>query len=439
MKELREVSLVDQIEVTPVVTTDRRWLCGRENVPESVEEYYLMFPESKSDPRRNSYGSVTAPVPPFSRGGGLIPVLLKMDNGQLACLTRTGAPHVGTGSEISISFSTDRGASWSDYRLIARGEADDQLDYRDHSLGQAHDGALVVVYGILFGEAEKSRQDDSDPRASREEHLEVVRSTDGGASWSKPSLIDMPGPGIFVRPHGQMVRLPDGTLVFMARGHQSDEIHEANPSAHERVNYLYRSSDGGFTWEKPTEIRSGWSETGFLPLTEDRWVAFVRHNHQANQIAYSNDGGKTWPRWEPGALSEGTPPVHLSHLPDPSRRAPGDARIGHWRMVNGKPQKPSPGSIVRLPNGIVLITYGYRSYPFGVRAIVSRDGGDHFDLQTEYVISDSAFSWDCGYPSTVCYDDGLVVTTAYSLLELGHEDWGTCCLSYRYSQDLFVK
>lgn len=424
----REVSLVDRIETAPVVITGRRWLCGREEVAQSVEDYFLMYPECRSDPRRASYGSVTDPVPPFSRGGGLIPVLLKMDDGRLACLTRTGAPHIGTGSEVSISFSSDRGVSWSDYRLVARGEPDDDLDYRDHSLGQAADGALVAVYGILFGGVETSREDDSDPRARREKHMEVVRSTDGGATWSEPRPIDMPRPGVFVRPHGQMVRLADGTLVFMARGHQSEEIHEADPSAHERVNFLYRSQDGGRTWERPTEIRSGFSETGFLPLTGDRWVAYVRHNDEPNRIAYSGDGGRTWTRWEPGSLSAGTPPARLRSL----------RGVGHWRMVNGKPQKPSPGSVVRLANGMVLITYGYRAYPFGVRAIVSRDGGDRFDLQTEYVIADSAFSWDCGYPSTVCYDDGLVVTAAYSLLDLDHENWGTCCLAYRYSQDLFT-
>lgn len=425
----REVSLVDRIEAAPVVTTGRRWLCGKEDVAQSVEDYFLMYPECRSDPRRASYGSVTDPVPPFSRGGGLIPVLLKMDDDRLACLTRTGAPHIGTGSEISISFSSDRGVSWSDYRLVAHGEPDDDLDYRDHSLGQAADGALVAVYGILFGGVETSREDDPDPRARRERHMEVVRSTDGGATWSEPRTIDMPRPGVFVRPHGQMVRLADGTLVFMARGHQSDEIHEADPSAHERVNFLYRSQDGGRTWERPTEIRSGFSETGFLPLTDDRWVAYVRHNDEPNRIAYSGDGGGTWTRWEPGSLSAGTPPARLRSL----------RGVGHWRMVNGKPQKPSPGSVVRLANGMVLITYGYRAYPFGVRAIVSRDGGERFDLQTEYVIADSAFSWDCGYPSTVCYDDGLVVTAAYSLLDLEHENWGTCCLAYRYSQDLFAE
>ena len=369
---------------------------------------------------------MTDPVPPFSRGGGLIPVLLLMDNGDLACLMRTGAPHIGTGSEVSIAFSRDRGVSWSDYRVVARGAADDNLDYRDHSIGQAADGALVVVYGLLFGEQERSREDDPDPRAGRMTHIEVVRSADGGRTWSQPGLIDMPGPGIYVRPHGQMRRLADGTLVFMARGHLSDETYERDAGAPGRVNYLYRSADGGRTWQPPSPIRRGWSETGFLPLDGEHWVAYVRHNEQPNQIAHSYDGGLGWTRWEPASTAvPGTEPEAIPHM-------------GNWRMVNGRPQKPSPGSIARLPNGLVPITYGYRAYPFGVRAIVSRDGGESFETDHEYVLSDLAFSWDCGYPSTVCYDDGLVVTTAYSLMDLNHEEWGTCCLAYRYSQDLLA-
>ena len=79
-----------------------------------------------------------------------------------------------------------------------------------------------------------------------------------------------------------------------------------------------------------------------------------------------------------------------------------------------------------------------RADPFGVRVIVSRDGGETFDVGHEYVLSHAAFSWDWGYPSTVCCDDGLLVTAAYSLLDLNHEERGTCCLTYRYSQDLFV-
>ena len=33
-----------------------------------------------------------------------------------------------------------------------------------------------------------------------------------------------------------------------------------------------------------------------------------------------------------------------------------------------------------------------------------------FDANREYIISDTAFHLDCGYPSTVCFEDGNIVT-----------------------------
>ena len=106
-------------------------------------------------------------------------------------------------------------------------------------------------------------------------------------------------------------------------------------------------------------------------------------------------------------------------------------------MVNGHLQKPSPGSVAPLSNGKVIITYGYRAYPFGVRAIVSHDGGNTFDIEREYILSDTGYCWDCGYPSTICYEDGTIVTVAYSIMDMEHPDWGTCCMAYLYHQDLF--
>ena len=45
---------------------------------------------------------------------------------------------------------------------------------------------------------------------------------------------------------------------------------------------------------------------------------------------------------------------------------------------------------------------------------------------------------DCGYPSTVCLADGTIVTLAYTVFDLDHPDWGTCCIAYRYPQELLT-
>ena len=217
----------------------------------------------------------------------------------------------------------------------------------------------------------------------------------------------------------QMRQVSNGALVFNTRGYYTKEAYDENPELPERMSYLYWSFDNGKTWKKSTLVKSGGSETGFLSLDEKHWLAYVRFNDQPNQFAHSFDGGKTWPHWEtPHWDSRGFTRQHCG-MPNGS---------AHYIRIS-QTQGASPGSII-------LITYGYTAYPF--RAVVSHDGGNTFDINREYIISDTAYHSDCGYPSTVCFEDGTIVTTAYTLMDVAHKEWGTSCIAYRYSQSLFV-
>ena len=425
---LKELSIINKLATWPVLTTGARWPSLRED--KGPEPYFTMFPEVRDDPDRNDFGSVTEYPPPFARGGGLFPVLALLDDGRLCCAFRTGATHRLCPSEISLSFSADRGTSWSDYRVAVRGDADREIDVRNPTLGKSADGHLVLGYGIVEGFAPND--------VGVEEHkrwMEMIRSDDDGNTWSEPVKVPAPA-GTTLSPHGQMRTLADGTLVFNARGSHELRKYAEDPGLPVRISYLYRSHDGGLTWDEPTAIGDGASETGFVALDDTHgagahWVGYVRHNERPNRIAHSYDAGKTWERWDDSVPQGSVPGEGAGHA------TPEILGQGNWRIVNGRVQKPSPGSPVVLPDGRVLITYGYRAYPFGVRAIVSRDGGNAFDIEREYVLSDTAWSWDCGYPSTVCYDDGTIVTVAYTIMDIGHRDWGTCCMAYVYHQDAF--
>ena len=323
---IQEISITDRIETFPVVVTGERWAKPREK--EQAEDYYQRFPESKKDPLRNDYGNADNFPPPFAKGGGLFPVLLQMDDGRLCCAMRTGSPHVGSGGEVSLSFSEDRGRSWSDYRVAVRGDPQNDLDLRNQSLGQAEDGDLVLAYGISAGMDIKGERIGGDPFRS----LEVIRSAHDGVTWSDPVSVSFP-PGVLLHPHGQMRRLRDGTLFFNVRGFYKKSEYERDPDLPPRMTYLYWSRDGGNSWEDPTLIKAGWSETGFLPLSDGHWVAYVRSNEKANRIAHSYDNGVSWTRWEKGAYQE-------TETDDPE-----------WgRIVNNRFQGASPGSIVALPN-----------------------------------------------------------------------------------------
>ena len=168
-------------------------------------------------------------------------------------------------------------------------------------------------------------------------------------------------PAILLHPYGQMRRLRDGQLILNARGFYSPQAYAENPDLPTRMTYFYRSDDGGQSWGDPQLVKAGMTETAFLPLDEDNWLAFVRNPQGPSQIARSDDGGESWRGWAPALGGrEGASPFR------------------------------HPGSIARLRNGNIIITYGHRQNPLGVRAIVSRDGGRSFDTEREYTSSPTA-------------------------------------------------
>ena len=92
----------------------------------------------------------------------------------------------------------------------------------------------------------------------------------------------------------------------------------------------------------------------------------------------SSDGGRTWT------------------VPHP---------IGIWGL---------PSHLLRLRDGAVLMTYGYRRAPFGIRAAISRDRGRTWPLS--FTLSDDGAGSDLGYPSTVELKDGRLLTVWYESL-----------------------
>ena len=74
---------------------------------------------------------------------------------------------------------------------------------------------------------------------------EVLRSTDGGRTWSDP-IVEVRGrrPGIpeTLVPYYGMAQLPDGTILLPSMGPM-------------RGTYMMRSTDDGITWER---ARAGW-------------------------------------------------------------------------------------------------------------------------------------------------------------------------------------
>lgn len=111
-------------------------------------------------------------------------------------------------------------------------------------------------------------------------------------------------------------------------------------------------------------------------------VHIRNHNAQNNGETLqcgSRDGGKSW------------------STPHP---------IGVWGL---------PSHLLRLRDGRLLMSYGYRRAPFGNQARLSSDNGKIWS--EPLVISDDAPGGDVGYPSTVEMPDGSFVTVWYESMK----------------------
>ncbi|MBM3734678.1 MAG: exo-alpha-sialidase [Acidobacteria bacterium] len=309
------------------------------------------------------------------RGDGYFPVLVQLKDNSLLAVLRGGGPHVGKGGRLDLIHSRDAGKSWSKPRLLVDGPEDD----RNPALGQLRDGTVIAAFAILSGYG-------ADGKLARErskrifEGVYVTQSKDGGKTWSKPEL-SRPihqfywGQGA-VSPYGKIVQLSDGTVLMAVYF----EFHDQRGNE----SYIFRSRDSGRTWGEPTLIGKHYNETGILALPGDRVLAALRSEKGGSvSIASSPDGGKTW-----------SDPVQVTE------------------------NSEHPADLIRLRDGRVLMTFGDRLAPRGVRAVFSKDEGKTWDTAGTVQLADDSPNSDCGYPSSVETRRGTIVTLYYQVDDL---------------------
>jgi hypothetical protein len=198
----------------------------------------------------------------------------------------------------------------------------------------------------------------------------VLRSTDGGKTWSPPIAT------IVNSPHGP-TQLKDGRLLYVGKKLWTDDA---------KIG-VAESKDDGLTWswlsEIPTrpgdDVKKGYHELFAIETDDGRIVAQIR-NHNKPDVGTtlqteSTDGGRTW-----------TVPQ----------------AIGVWGL---------PSQLLKLKDGRLVMTYGYRRKPFGNQARISSDQGRTWS--EPLTISADGEGGDLGYPSTVELADGTLLTVWY--------------------------
>jgi len=284
--------------------------------------------------------------------------------------------------------SDDEGKSWSYPRVLLDGPIDD----RDSGILETVKGTLLVTtftslaYEPLLAKANQDGKWDQEKLArwnavnsrlsadTRQKELGVwiIRSTDGGLTWSPKhdSLVNSP--------HGP-IQLADGRLLYAGK-----DLWRAGS----RVG-VCESTDDGQTWRWLAEIepRDGdhpdeYHELHAVDCGDGRVVVHIRNHNPANKgetlQCESADGGKTWNK---------------------------PKSIGVWGL---------PSHLLKLRDGRLVMTYGHRRATLGNQARISTDQGRTWS--EPILISGDGSSGDLGYPSTMELGDGTLLTVWYDAM-----------------------
>ena len=84
-----------------------------------------------------------------------------------------------------------------------------------------------------------------------------------------------------------------------------------------------------------------------------------------------------------------------------------------WSTPRRTPIWGHPPDMVHLASGDILCVYGYRRPPFGIRACLSHDEGETWDIQNELILRADGIDRDVGYPTSVQLSDGTIFTVWY--------------------------
>lgn len=203
-------------------------------------------------------------------------------------------------------------------------------------------------------------------------------SYDKGRQWRGPFLFPKLGTPAILARTDYVVHGPRELTIFLTA---------AKANRKEGRPLCARTTDGGLTWNFISYL--GPEPEGFsimpstVALDGNRFLSLVRRRENTGawiEAWRSNDRGLSWqPQGRPVPDAGGT--------------------------------SGNPPHVIRLRDGRLCLTYGYRSAPMGIRARLSADQGATWGR--EIVLRDDGVTHDLGYPRSFQRSDGKVVTVYY--------------------------
>jgi len=307
------------------------------------------------------------------------PGVAELLNGDLVVVCREGVAHVCPFGRIVLIRSRDGGRTWDPREVVYETISDE----RDPAGLVLPDRSLAVscnTWHSWMASPELRRRYAAQTAAIEADRTAVptgsllLVSGDNGHTWSAPRPVPV------FSPHGPTLG-PDGALYYVG----------SDRRAGKQFTSIQRSTDVGKTWSRYADVAfcrplapdaaswESYDEPNLAILPGGRWLTALRVDMDGFvRLASSDDDGRTW-SW-PATLGFRGYPQHLCPLRD----------------------------------GRVLMTYGYRFEPLGIRGCLSRDGGRSWDREPEIAFRADAGHADLGYPFSIELRDGRVFTVYYT-------------------------
>lgn len=213
----------------------------------------------------------------------------------------------------------------------------------------------------------------------------LVRSVDGGEKWKGPIYpasvpaniqVNAWGEPLPAYNRGALYEGKNGRIYWAVAAKDFDSPSKTSV-------YLMTSNDKGLRWNYSAPIavdkKISFNETSIMGTPKGDLVAFLRTADMPNEyscIARSTDGGKSF-QWQ--SLGFYGYPLHA----------------------------------LKLPDNRVLLTYGYRHKPYGIRARILNPECTDFVSAPEFVVRDDGGSGDLGYSWSEMLDQNRVLVVYY--------------------------
>jgi hypothetical protein len=280
---------------------------------------------------------------------------------------------------------------------------------------------------------------------SKPQEPAFARSVDGGETWrlenpnEKGCIFPRIEATIDPKPAEPLLRKPVGCPGGIEFTHPDFAMTLRSTDAGEGL--LYYSYDRGHKWEGPFLLpsfvpRGSVPRTDYLVDGKNACTAFVTavksDGKEGRPLCMrTQDGGATWElvSWigpEPKGYAIMPSTIRLSDKDILTAVRRGEGQTGfiasYLSHDNGKTWEDAgspvastgegnPSCLIKLRDGRLCITYGYRAEPYSIRARLSADGGRTWGK--DIVLRDDVAGRDMGYTRTVQRPDGKVVTVYY--------------------------